>query len=598
MNLLKRSLCLLCAAALLLCGTVAFAAESQSIGLDLYLVIDDTVSMQRNDPNQIATQALNKFANDLPREGSRVGMATYAADILTEMPIIEINGEQAKAQMADYAENGLKQDGHYTDLPSALKYAADQLRQLPESDNLQYIVAVSDGENDFLSDADRQRSDAALEEVVNAGIPCYLIGINNDSGSVEAYLSDVAQRTGGEAFMVSSGDELISVLKELMDRLYGKESEQRVEMDVSTETAWEFPLEDGIFEANLELIHTSELLLRLVGPDGSEIPMDEAHGIVTYQVPGNGELYTTVCMLEPAPGDYTLYLTSADGNVQHVIGEIVLNKEIYVELSTSPADIRPGDGFSVTAKLMRGSEAYTDLAFDSLSAVAEFEGQSVDMSSSSIGFTANLTAPDTEGDYELTVTVRGKTFNRTSDPLTVHVALPAGAAVGPAAAESGGMPWWVWVLIGVGVIALALVVLMVVNNKKVDDYVQLNGSLTVTYYLKNRVYCWEKYVNPGRYCKKRSNHASLSYMLRDLQDGTELDPELDQIFIATKKSGKGSSYREYIQITGRMGEESYTEILEIDNGMGVNDGFASFGGASVAIARLNNGGQVEFSYMH
>ena len=35
----------------------------------------------------------------------------------------------------------------------------------------------------------------------------------------------------------------------------------------------------------------------------------------------------------------------------------------------------------------------------------------------------------------------------------------------------------------------------------------------------------------------------------------------------------------------------------IDNGMGGSDGFASFGGGNVAIARLDNGGQVEFSYM-
>ena len=186
MNLWKKLVCLLCVLAVMLSGVAVFAAETQSVALDLYLVVDDTVSMQRNDPNQIATVALNKFANDLPREGSRVGMATYAATILTELPVIEINGEEAKTQLVEYANDGLRQDGHYTDLPSALNYAATQLQQLPASDNLQYIIAVSDGENDFLSDTDRQNSDAALEQVIASGIPCYRIGINNASGSVEA----------------------------------------------------------------------------------------------------------------------------------------------------------------------------------------------------------------------------------------------------------------------------------------------------------------------------------------------------------------------------------------------------------------------------
>ena len=166
MNVWKKLICLLCVLAVMLCGVSALAAETQSVSLDLYLVVDDTVSMQRNDPNQIATVALNKFANDLPRVGSRVGMATYAATILTEQPVIEINGEEAKTTLTAYANDGLRQDGHYTDLPSALNYAAQQLQALPESDNLQYIIAVSDGENDFLNDADRQKSDAALQEVI------------------------------------------------------------------------------------------------------------------------------------------------------------------------------------------------------------------------------------------------------------------------------------------------------------------------------------------------------------------------------------------------------------------------------------------------
>ena len=86
-------------------------------------------------------------------------------------------------------------------------------------------------------------------------------------------------------------------------------------------------------------------------------------------------------------------------------------------------------------------------------------------------------------------------------------------------------------------------------------------------------------------------------MLRDLQDGTELDPCLDGITISTRKSGKGATYREFIAINGVSQDGPYTEILEIDNGMGGSDGFASFGGGNVAIARLDNGGQVEFSYM-
>ncbi len=127
-----KRICGLLAAAMLLfcCPVTALAEESKTAVLDVVLVVDDTVSMQTNDPNHIATVALQQFAGSIPTVGSRVGMATYAADILTQQPVIEVNGTDDIDQLRQYAQTGLTQNGRYTDLPGALLYAVNQLQQL------------------------------------------------------------------------------------------------------------------------------------------------------------------------------------------------------------------------------------------------------------------------------------------------------------------------------------------------------------------------------------------------------------------------------------------------------------------------------------
>ena len=89
MSKLKKALAAVVSACLILTATGATlvaAEETKTASLDLMLVVDDTVSMQRNDPNHIATVALQQFADKIPSMGSRIGMATYDDDIMTSQP--------------------------------------------------------------------------------------------------------------------------------------------------------------------------------------------------------------------------------------------------------------------------------------------------------------------------------------------------------------------------------------------------------------------------------------------------------------------------------------------------------------------------------
>lgn len=590
-------------------ATLVGAEETKTPSLDLMLVVDDTVSMQRNDPNHIATVALQQFASQIPSQGSRVGMATYDDDIMTSQPVLEVDDEQDKEQLRQYAQNGLTQNGHYTDLPKALDYAVEQLQALPEGDSPQAIIAVSDGENDFATDADKAASDAALQQVMESGIRVYLIVINSgDTSRISEYMDGIAQGTGGQAYYVNSGDDIPDILSQITNQLYeyvvDDDSGFEDEVGVETPSDWNFNLEDGVFEAILELTHTGDLQMNLFREDGTEIPMTEENGIVSYAVQGNGEIKTIIKMLEPEAGSYDLKMQSVDVP-QIVIGDIVLNREIYVQVDVSSAQVAPGEEFGVTASLMRGTEAYTDLAFSNLNARVTLDGQEVPMSNNSKGFDCNITAPETEGEYELTVTVQGKTFNRTSDPVTIQVGAGAAAVASssstsqPQTPDKGGFPLWLLgVLAAVVVIIVVVVILLKSRSRyKGTEYIRLQGNLFVTYYKSGHNFVKDSILRPGAYYSKRKPKVSLGTMLKEAVDwNIEVPPAFDNILIAGRMIGK----RMEVEITSVPGaddpEEPVNMSLAVDTGMQEEDEYDSFEDTPTVTVRFADGSSVELSY--
>lgn len=607
MSKLKKALAAVVSACLILTATGATlvaAEETKTASLDLMLVVDDTVSMQRNDPNHIATVALQQFADKIPSMGSRIGMATYDDDIMTSQPMLEVDDAQDNETLKQYAQSGLTQGGHYTDLPKALNYAVDQLQALPESDSPQAIIAVSDGENDFATDVDQAASDAALQKVMDAGIPVYLIAINSgDTSRISAYMDGIANGTGGKAYYVSSGDEIPNILGEITNGLYQYvvDTDNGFDNEVGqTPVDWAFSLEDGIFEANLELTHNGQLEMHLFGTDGNEIPMTEENGIVSYSVQANDSLQTTVKMLEPAAGNYVLTMKSLD-EPQHVLGDVILNKEIYVQVDLSETQVAPGQEFSVSASLMRGDVAYTDLAFGNLNAQVTMGDQSVPMTNNAKGFACNLTAPQTEGQYELSVVVQGKTFNRTSDPVVIQVGTGAATAASSATQnqDKGGFPFWLLGILAVVVVVIVLVVLKIKNRSgyKAAEYIPLQGNLMVAYYKPGHAFVKDSILRPGAYYRKRKPKTSLGEMLSDSIDwNVEVPAAFNNILIAGRMFGK----QMVVEITSVPGaddpEEPVNVRLTVDNGMMDEDDMDSFEDIPTASIRFADGSTLEISY--
>ena len=592
---------ILCVILLLACATPVSAekrGQTKTASLDVMLVVDDTVSMKDNDPNQIASLALQKFAERIPGEGSRIGMATYDDDILTstcsltgtDQPMVHVVTQKDKNNLKEYAGKKLTQGGHYTDLPGALYYAVEQIQKiqnLDPMDSIPAIIAVSDGENDFITTAAEVRSNSKLEEVLDAGIPVYLIVINNSEDEdvrdhVREYMQGIADDTGGQALFVDSGDEIDTFLMDVVNELYGLDPDDNILIaDIGQEPKdWAFSLEKGIFEANLELTHESKLNIDLFGPDGTPIPLEGTGRALKSEIPNRDGLKTTIRLIEPDEGNYVMRLSSAHVT-QHVIGEIILNNEIYVQVDLSPSTAKKGDTVEVTAKLMRGGKLYTSLAFANLEASVSVDGgQSKEMQrdDNENVFRYSLTVPDQKNDPQVVVTVQGqKSFLRSSDPVTLEIERSSGipnrnhgSNDSNNDSDNDSLPILGIILLAVLLIIIILIVGLILRGRGPggkNKYIRLQGTLTVTYFDDAHQYIWEKFVCPGTYFSKRSPRESLGKMLRDQQGYEDIPNYFDMIQIAGLQSGDGKLC---VEVTGEFntpsGPEKINRRIDINNG--------------------------------
>lgn len=625
-NIWAAMMCVILALACVMPVSAEEQGETKTTSLDVMLVVDDTVSMQRNDPNHIAALALQRFAERIPGEGSRIGMATYDDDILTStskltgtgQPMMRVYKQDDKEKLKEYARTGLTQDGRFTDLPSALYFAVEQIQNLAPLDNTPAIIAVSDGENDYISTAAEALSEQKLDKVIESGIPVYLIVIHaGDSTDVRDYMQGIADDTGGKALFVDSGDEIDTFLVDVVDELYDFDTSANIlAKDIGPEPEdWKFSLPEGVFEANIELTHKLELDMELfVPPDGTPSPLEGNGGVSVSSMPDRDGLKTIVRLMEPDDGDYVLRLSSPLGK-QPVIGEIILNNEIYVEVDLTPNPAKKGDIAEVTASLMRGGKLYKNLEFTNLEASVSVDGgqpETMERDDAASVFRYNLTVPSKKDELKVTVTVRGqKSFLRSSDPVTLVMERSGGlfdrshGNIGSGVGSSrSSLPVWVIILAVVFLAAIILAVILMILRRRgggggFRQYIRLDGTLTVTYLDDARQHVWENYVRLGTHYTKRNPHECLGKLLREQRTYDEIPMYFDKIQVAGLRLSNGQLCLEVVgEFDTPTGPEKVNQRIEISNGFSADDmgGMGFSDGMSSALVVFPDGMQAELRF--
>ena len=297
---------------------------------DIVFVIDDSGSMKQTDPNRLRVEALKRFIDILPKEGDQVGVVTYSTKVLETMSLRDIRSESDKNDVKKFAETKITQNGGWTDTAVGLKQATAYLDEFKKVDHKQLIILVTDGANDF-GDTGRTKaqSDADLEKVIAEKYPIYTIGLNPEDQKYESYISDIAKRTNAKAYFPKSADDLQAIFNEIQGLMYGTEfTLNNVHINPSAYIDTEIDIPEGVFEANIQIIHTAPIESKLTAPNGDEIDHNMAGFIFTTE-----SSYTNIKLSEPKNGKWKLRLKgSKDETVSY---NVLFNYDITKNAQTT-----------------------------------------------------------------------------------------------------------------------------------------------------------------------------------------------------------------------------------------------------------------------
>ena len=193
------------ALALSCCALLALAGPARAQE-DIVIVLDNSGSMRRNDPNDLAPVAVERF---VARRGddARVALLVFDETARLVTPL----GPPDEARFAEALDAHVSYRGRLTNLPAAIERAVYHLRTGGREGARPAIVFLTDGRVDS-GDPDRDEeledwlAEGLAESAADAGIRLYGIAFTEDADF--RIIESVTRRTSGSYERVLRAEDL------------------------------------------------------------------------------------------------------------------------------------------------------------------------------------------------------------------------------------------------------------------------------------------------------------------------------------------------------------------------------------------------------
>ncbi|MEG3310945.1 vWA domain-containing protein [Streptococcus sp. SS-4456] len=444
-------------------------------GMEVIFVVDDSASMQDNDPNKLAGEAVRRFVDLLPAEGDKLGILTYSFNPIERQDLMTITGKDAKQKLKDFSIQKITQKGHNTDTAAGLAGAAQMLEANKDSQSKKAVVLITDGANDFRNtNRTEAESNAVLSEFMSKGYPVYTIGINPETDHFKNYLITIAQQSGAKSWFPKSADELNGIIKEVAAVLgnidLANSSFVTVKPDQFTDIVQKVP--KAVLEANIQIDHEEPISIEVVNTAGKTIDLSDEKQVLLY----SEERYTNVKLLHPEEGDWTIRVKSKTKQIQVKV-DWIFNHDAEVKLEV-PEDIKVGKEAVASVKLGLKGVEFTPENYSGFSGeltitnVTKDKVETVPMSLETDQLTASFVL-DEEADYILQASVKGVNFNKNSNSININL-----TSATPAKEEKAtGLPLWLIIVLGLLGLSVLAVVLKLFSSANSGP--KLNARLEI-----------------------------------------------------------------------------------------------------------------------
>ncbi len=373
---------------------------------DIRLVIDISGSMRRTDPDNLRRPALSLLVRLLPPD-SRAGVWTFGQQVNELIPHARVDDAwRARAQDEVDAVNSV---ALYTNIGAALERAAydrDRLDQNRPAD----IILLTDGVVDVSPDQEVNRREQArvinelVPELKASGYRVHTIALSDEAD--EALLREMAQASDGMFSRARNADELMDSLLRIFQQ---------------TVPAERLPIEEGEFLVDDSVEEFTALIRRdedqsaaiLTDPDGRSYHRELSAPNLNWH---HTEHYDLVTIKGPEAGRWSLDTElqprsrlTVVSNLQLVVEPLPNNVAVGQPLSLA-FHLRDENGRLSDPELLSLLDIDVQLRSPSAEAprALRWEHEPPDEGR----YRMNLPAPRSPGEYQLELTVDGRTFER------------------------------------------------------------------------------------------------------------------------------------------------------------------------------------------
>ena len=279
--------------------------------VDLILVLDQSGSMESNDPSGMMREAANMLIEMMPTQLSRVGVISFNRKQTKVAELTDLTMFGSVTALVDKVKAIPYKGG--TDIGNAVAEAVEMFSKDDEREHA--ILVLSDGRNDFGVDKNaEQRSDErlynALVEAERQGCNIYCLGFGAEMANVNdtpykklAGIATSAEHVSTETEPGKIHDFFVNILADLFDS---------IPMPIYENS---FTIEPNVKEANVYLSSISDLTnvdISLEGPDGNTISLENNESVWFYK----SKYSAVIKLFTPNIGKYTI--RTSDENISIV----------------------------------------------------------------------------------------------------------------------------------------------------------------------------------------------------------------------------------------------------------------------------------------
>ncbi|MFC4800169.1 VWA domain-containing protein [Neobacillus sp. GCM10023253] len=469
--------------------TEAAAQMELSSRIEGVLVVDVSKSMLSSDPNGLSNEAMKMFVDMSSIKGDKIGVIAYGNDVESSKELTKIQTEADKQAIKSFIDSLGKYNN--TDISVGVAEALKFLDTGHESGYIPLVVVLADGNNDLdktKKKTNQQADEQLAQSVVDAkakGYPIYVIGLNADGKLNKQLLQNIAAGTNGKFFETNNAADLPGILSEIFaDHL--KLKMVPVKDVTATEEFQDVPFtvpNENVLEANISLISSKPVELKLVDPSGKELAIPSDNISLT-----KSKNYSMLKLLNPVQGNWTLKVKGFPQDKVDV--KLVFNNDLQLKLAPLAKNIIAGNTVKIEAffedngKKIVNKDLYPTLKANLyVKDSASGKTEEVPLKAGDKGFFGEFKAGDANS-YEVTVRAEGNSFFRETKPLTIEVAATSGKDIEPVAGDVSPSPSkntipWLYITIAAAVVFLVAVPGFSFAAKKRKENRGFSGQIVV-----------------------------------------------------------------------------------------------------------------------